>query len=926
MEIPRKILVPSIVLVMALSIIIGFIFIRKKSISGGNPLKAIPIDASFVLKINNFHKLSNSIINENKIWNDFSSISPFKDLTKDILYLDSLIKNNAFFGELSLNSNSYISAHYIGGRKTDFLFIVNMKEGLKLKSIIDFLNGLSHQDIEKTIRKYEGKSIYTLKIINGLEDQNFYFSMTEGNIIFSKSVILIENSLRQLSLSNSMLDDDEFRQILTTTGKNKVANLYINLHKLSGLSSSLACEPFRSKLKGYNQFGGWSELDINLDENKIILNGFLNSEERKDLFLNIFDNCKPIKLTYDKILPSNVSAFISIGIDDPLKMNQSMIKYFETIDKKKLRDKRIREIEDKYDFKADDLFLSMIDNEITMANCTLENQGNQKTTYVIIKCKSGNQSKKQLAALVDQICRKKALNIQSVRSKYTFDNETETEITEFPIENITGLVFGGLFDIKDKTYFTFIGNYLVFGQSLEALGNIIYNNILNKTLTTNEIYKDFSNNIGQKSFLIFYTNLSRSASFFKDYLDPKIINSWNRNNTIFQKVQPFGMQITLVSNMKYCNVLTQYSDALNSKPQTVWESLLDTVFEFKPQLLVNHYTKENEIFIQDLNNTIYLISKSGRILWKQKITEPINSKIYQIDYFGNNKLQILFSTKNFLHLIDRNGNYVERYPIRLRSEASSGLSVYDYDLDKNYRIFIPCIDNKIYAYTKEGTLINGWHFEGSDYPVDQPVNHFRIGEKDFIVFGDKFHTYILDRKGQQRVVFNQEIIKSRNNNYILDENNTPEKSRILITDSTGTIISIYFDGHSEKTTVGTFNPDHFFDFKDMDADGSKDFIFLNDNTLNVYRQNKSKIFTFQFPHVIKERPVYYRFSYIDRKLGLVDAEDQKIYLLNNDGTLYKDFPLEGTTMFSIGNLEVSNGKFNLIVGGRNNFLYNYSVQ
>ena len=58
----------------------------------------------------------------------------------------------------------------------------------------------------------------------------------------------------------------------------------------------------------------------------------------------------------------------------------------------------------------------------------------------------------------------------------------------------------------------------------------------------------------------------------------------------------------------------------------------------------------------------------------------------------------------------------------------------------------------------------------------------------------------------------------------------------------------------------------------------------------------------------------------------VDKNDAKIYLINNDGTLYKGFPLDGNTLFSIGYLEGAGGEFNLIVGGSNNFLYNYSVQ
>ena len=85
-------------------------------------------------------------------------------------------------------------------------------------------------------------------------------------------------------------------------------------------------------------------------------------------------------------------------------------------------------------------------------------------------------------------------------------------------------------------------------------------------------------------------------------------------------------------------------------------------------------------------------------------SRTINSEIFQVDYFRNGKLQLLFSTRNELYLIDRNGNFVEKYPVKLRSPATCGLSVFDYDNNRDYRLFIACEDKHIYAYTKEGNL------------------------------------------------------------------------------------------------------------------------------------------------------------------------------------------------------------------------------
>ncbi len=212
-----------------------------------------------------------------------------------------------------------------------------------------------------------------------------------------------------------------------------------------------------------------------------------------------------------------------------------------------------------------------------------------------------------------------------------------------------------------------------------------------------------------------------------------------------------GFQMYSNNKMLYSNFLLKYLPINNQETQTVWESKLDTLAACKPVFVVNQQTKQNVVFVQDMKHNIYLINQVGRILWKLPLPELINSEIYQVDYFRNGKKQLLFSTRNNLYLIDRMGNFVDRYPIKLRSPATCGVSVFDYDNTRDYRLFIACEDKKIYAYTKEGTLVKGWSFGQSESEVTQPVNHFRIGDKDFLVFGDRFRTYILDRKGNTRV-------------------------------------------------------------------------------------------------------------------------------------------------------------------------------
>lgn len=923
----RKLLLLGLVLIVVAAIITGYFIVRKKSISISNPIGCIPVDAALILQINDFSSFGEELFVKNNIFKDLESLKPFDKLSDEVLWIDSLAKGNTILSEILLNSIIYMSGHYIGGKKVDYLFVQVSKTEVAPKNVIDVLEKITGQDIQSSVRKYEGKSIYIVKRTNSGEPANLYLSFVDGNTYISKSVILVENAIRQLSLSTSLLNDTEFVSISSTTGKNKNANLFIDLRKFTSYLSTIASNSFSAKLKNTKNFGGWAELDLNTNKNQIMLNGFVAANKNENSFLGIMDSNEPVGFSIDMVLPSTVSAFITLGAKDMALMQEKFKQYLSATGKFSARDNRLKEIDSRYDLRLDEIFTSLIDNELTFAQSGYDQASNNNpASYVILKCKSGSQAERTLNSVTEKLSQARGLSLDKLKASYSIDSDTKFPIVQLPVDDVTGLLFGSLFSIPGENYYTFLGNYLIISGSRDALGHFLYSNVLSRTLSTNAAYKKFSNNIDQESYFLFYTNLSRSAGVFRKYLNRHIIEAWEENYDKLQKIQSLGVQLTEVSNMTYYNLLLQYIDDAKGKPQTIWESLLDTSFTFKPLLVENHNTKQKEIFLQDESKTIYLINKAGRILWKQTIAEAINSDVFQIDYYKNGKLQLLFSTDNYLHLIDRNGNYVERYPIRLRERATAGMALFDYEKNRDYRIMIPCADKQVYAYSKEGNILSGWQFKGSENIITQPLNHFKIGDKDYIVFADNYKTYILDRRGNTRVAVNHFFAHSTNNNLFLDNNGSTEKSFLYTTDTVGSVYKIGFDGSIRTLTINKYSADHFFDLKDVDADGQKDFIILDGTSLSAFKQDKTEIINYTFNNNIESRPIYFRFSYSDRKIGISDPADGKIYLLDNTGDLYKGFPLEGRTLFSIGYLEGKEGEFNLIVGGRNNFLYNYSVQ
>jgi len=256
----------------------------------------------------------------------------------------------------------------------------------------------------------------------------------------------------------------------------------------------------------------------------------------------------------------------------------------------------------------------------------------------------------------------------------------------------------------DDSYFTFYDNYLITGSSYATVSRLLYDNLLNKTLANDLTYRDFESTLPSIAGYFFYCVPSRIIEYLAGTFNEDIINGLRSNKASLAKIQAIGYRLTSSNNMLYNSLSVKFKEEAREESNTEWETLLDTVAAIKPFFFTNHTTGAKEIFIQDLNNNAYLVNAAGRVLWKVPLRERITGTVYMIDFYRNGKYQILFSGKNYLHLLDRNGNYVERYPVKLRSPATNSLALFDYDNDRNYRLLIAGEDKMVYAYDKNGIL------------------------------------------------------------------------------------------------------------------------------------------------------------------------------------------------------------------------------
>ncbi len=898
----------------------GFFYYMSQQETSYNPINAIPVDAAMFLKINDFKDVLDHMNQENNFWQKLVRTESLSSFHAKINHLQDHIHKYDNLSSIVSKYPLYISFHKLGKKDVRSLYYINAPNLLSQKLIQTFFNKLYNENqVSFSKRTYNGTNLYQAQISS---TKKIYYTLKKGLFIASKSSILLEKAIRQTGTDFSFLSQKGFKKVYNAAGNFVDANIYVNYKNISEVISPLLSYPYNRVVKTGSPFGDWAEFDIKIQDNTLFLNGFTYARDSVERYTNLFKNIKPQKTDMTSVIPANAPSFLIFGITDLQTFHNNLKEYLQYTSSYSSYDYNIEKLEKTYDINLIQTVNSFLGSEIGLV---FSGQNDQSTQPLMIcETKSKTLTKRALTKIIEIAAKKENKDYSDYINTWSIDKSSPHKIYKMPVEDLPQLLFGSTFKDASSRYFTFYNNYLVFGNSISDLSKYLHINILQKTINNVPAYKNAAQYISSSSNFFYYLNIQHAQNFLPHFLGNTLIQELENNLDVYRSFSPIIFQFSKEGSMFYNNICIPYTTKARKQANTEWERMLDTTMNFKPFFFVNHYTKEKEIFVQDMSNTIYLINKEGRILWQRPLNEKIMSKIFMIDYYDNSKNQLLFNTKHRIHCIARNGNDVADYPIRLRSPATNGMNLFTYDNNKR-RIFIATENHRVYDYNLEGDILEGWEFKKTETDVTTKIQHFKIDTKDYIVFADNNRIYILNRRGHERIKPETFFRKAKHSRFFLDEHNPKAKPRFVTTDNSGTVQYIYQNGTVEQDSIKEYSPSHYFMCKDVNTDGYKDYIYVDKNKLEVFNQNKKKLFTHSFEANITKRPDYYIFSYRNKKIGIVSDQKNKIYLFNSDGSLYDGFPLQGATRFTIGPFTPQNQNYNLVVGNNNMFLYNYSL-
>jgi len=908
-------LIAAVVLIAVL-----FIWITFQNQPGSPAIEAVPADALVIIDTDNTHSLLKDIGRNSDIWNSLKQIPDLKTLHQDFTYFDTLISQSKSINGFAEERHLILSAHQIGKNMVAWQTSIALKQRTEEAEIIKFIEKHFNNKAKISDRVYDNVKVYDVyrNKTNGLI---LSFSFPNGIFIISSSSMQIENAVRQMNLGHSVMKNDEFRRIYQMTGSNLKGKLFIQSKELATFAENYLKESIVAQ--AIPTLGSWIELDLNnIRISEALLSGYVTAQASSNQFAEIFINTLPQRIHSAEILPYFTGWYAAIGADNFSTFQQQYRRYLSKYGSLEFFDHELERTDKLYGFDVDTLMNQVVEFEIGKFWIPGQFATPDDNFLAYFRVRSPQYAQEILEKISRSHAKSHDEDWDKTVQNFSGGNGLKFKIYKFPIQNFTERMYGGFFKGFYSTWYTYLGDYLVFSYSEAALKKVIEAYVLNKTLSRDAEYKEFSESVASKSnFLLFVR--PTAINYLSTHAKKSLAQPITDNLPVFEKLYAVAFQLSKSNNNAlFASIYAKQKGKSINMPGLNWTTRLEDTPTMKPAVVVNHMTKDKEIFVQDASNKIYLIDKNGKPIWMKHLDERIVSDIYQIDFYRNKKLQLAFSTKNFLYIIDRNGIPIENFPVKFPSPATIGISLFDYEDNGNYRFFVATENKHLYGFGKDGKMIDDWRSVTTAGTVKNQIQHFLIDEKDYIVVSDEQNTYLYDRKAEKRVNVATSFPRSSNLFYI-DAKNKEHDVRLVTTTPMGTVIYLYLNGKVTKLEIEDYKENHYFNLTDLNGDFIKEYVFVEENVIEAFTAGKKEIFSRKFDDDVIAQPDFYNFGKGKSRIGI--ALKNEIYLIDaKTGADIKGFPMEGETRFSIAKLGTKSAKFSIITGNSKNFIFNYS--
>ncbi|MGL5682268.1 MAG: hypothetical protein ACRDDZ_04330 [Marinifilaceae bacterium] len=583
------------------------------------------------------------------------------------------------------------------------------------------------------------------------KDKSVYLAICGGIVLLSDSQLYIEDGIKQYGESESKETmSGSYRNVGKYLSSKASVNFFVSETFFRNFLPQFIDMQKMAPMSELTELFRWGALDAEIKGGGIALNGFMSYNEQGKTFVRSLAGQSPREGKILQVVPSSAYSVKLLNLSDMDRYMTELDNYRHSAHLKRKSVQRSEELAKLYGKDIREAFIPQLKGEVAVATLGFQPAKGEADGLLIADIKSGSLCKTLLGDMLSCYAGKSGVAEKSLHG--TIQMADKHDYFRMPHADVMGVLLG--YDIADiNTRYAMVDeDYLVMASSEDMLKKYLLHRRAKQAVNTTSWYKNMETQLTKK-YNLCYLNLLQPTLEQHQYVAK---NNWRKylekKDTDLSSLTAMASQWSNESEMLYNHTYIStdsVAPVAEIKPQIT--TTVTTTNRMKPIKVKNHVNGSVEQFIQDDSLFIYLMDKNNKVLWKRKLTERINSEVFQIDAFKNNKLQLLFSTSTRMYLIDRTGKDVSGYPVRFADKAQKGITLYDYDRTKEYRIFVPLANKQVILYDQKGDVVKGWNPSPADKDIVSEIMHFRVGGKDYIVYADKVRLYILNRRGEERV-------------------------------------------------------------------------------------------------------------------------------------------------------------------------------
>lgn len=635
--------------------------------------------------------------------------------------------------ETLVKSPMALSLHYSGKLTPLYIFDAGSASSdptTDALALMDFGRGeglsVSYVDCSKAMDSYDGLA-------------------TRSIIVMAETESLVKSSQRHLEQSLSVLEASGFGKATELVQGENV--IFLPYAQIRPVFADIFASKHSSLAAFAGTFGEWAVFTLDASSTvPVQLNGLQMYEDDASEFMTVLEESALAVSSISAVLPSYTTFALSFpmaGEDDYAEAYQAYLDSKQLLSNYNHRQNQLKK---QHRISPQEFYKRLGVREVCTA---VFGDADQMHRVNLVKC-----------ANKDTILFR-GTDVKTFKSY-------EPQVHRFAFPSYLSAMFGKYFQLDDESYFTYMDGWLITGSE-GAVQEFQSGRASAYTLDRYMADAGEEDLLSQrKSSMTVYLNAG-SMDFLSEVLKPDAIKALS---TLTESTEYAPVVLhSYIKDGKVATDLALFNLTMQRMQAPEFERDTVVVVPSGPFKVKNSATGRTNIFYQNTHGAICLKEEDGKGIWGVPFGKPLCGTAYNVDYYANGKLQIIFGSGSDIYIIDRLGRFVSGFPINIGKEILVGPDVYDFSNRRAYNIMVLHKDNTIEMYNLKGEQPSSWKTITADETIKGLPERIEVGGNTFWVVRTSIQTLIFPFLGGETLtVFEgQKMILPTSKVNVIDE-------------------------------------------------------------------------------------------------------------------------------------------------------------